>query len=304
MHGVLVRTIYKERKRDDLFSILVKIDGEYRFIDCWLASPFNPQNENKMEPHWFLTIPQDMIMTHYPQQSLFQYLDPALSPEQFFHLPYVRNPFFWYQLKVTKLSLVHEQEGIFYLCLCVPSNTSCYAETEVEGMTVRGLAQCLTDARDNRICKIKAVLPPGQTHGHLKIYAGPRISQQNEPIDKHHYPLALSLRVSTEHPETPFSFVKLFTAHNEFYIQEPQCQFLYPLQNYHFCIRNVGHRMAHHKLAVKSPGGRLYKLMYYPQDQTYDANVTVSEAGKWTLICLLHHTGGWYNVANWTCIVK
>ncbi|KAI9472238.1 MAG: hypothetical protein EXX96DRAFT_622413 [Benjaminiella poitrasii] len=310
---------------------LVRIEGEYRMIDCWLASPFYPQNENKLEPHWFLTKPIDMIMTHIPESQQDQYLNPPLSPDDFFRLPYVRNPFFWYRMEIIAYHVeLVKSKDIFYVSLKLhqPPNTAinCYAETEAEDGTIaRGLAQCLTTENDDRLCKVKAVLPPHQYSGWLKIYAGPAKQmnassghQQETTIQHTHYPLALCMYISDRSKECnalleaagPFDFVQLYTYPNEFYIQEPQCYYLYPLQTYHFCVRaNVRSMeqrratMHHHKLAIKSPGGKLVKLMYYPQDQTYDCTVTITEAGEWSLICLQHHTGGSYTVASWSCKV-
>ncbi|KAL0139189.1 hypothetical protein V8B55DRAFT_1521722 [Mucor lusitanicus] len=296
----------------------VKIEDEYRMIDCWLASPFYPQNDNKMESHWFLAKPHDMIMTHFPKNHHDQCLDPPLSAYAFFLLPYIRNPFFWYGMRFLKyhVQLEENEHSVFYVKFKLSqTNISCYAETESDdGTATRGLAQCITDDNDNRICKVKAVLPPHQRTGWLKIYTGPKAvptpssgHQQQEVVNKNHYPLALCLRIKTQQPtETSFDFVQLYVDHNEFYIKEPQCYQFYPLQTYHFCIRanRLDYRATHHKLAVKSPSGKLVKLMYYPQEQTYDGTVTVSEAGKWSLICLLHHTGGSYTVASWSCKLK
>lgn len=261
-----------------------------------------------MEPHWFLTQPLDMIMTHLPTSAVQQSLSPAVNQHGFFSLPHVRHPFFWHGLRILHYK-DHIDSGVFYVSLKQEANTSCYAETEGrDGTIVRGLAQSMTE-NDERVSQIKAVLPPGQTDGWLKIYAGRKViptSQHSaEKIQKHHYPLAMCIRIQQAAKEEGFEFVQLYVDHNEFYIQSPQCYRLYPLQTYDFCIRG-GHRgrAVHHKLAIKSPGGRLIKLMYYPQDQTYDGKVTMTETGIWSLICLLHHTGGWYTVATWSCIVK
>jgi transglutaminase/protease-like cytokinesis protein 3 len=285
-------------------------------IDCWLASPFYPQNDNKMEPHWFLAKPIDTILTHFPKHHSEQYLDPSISSLAFFRLPYVRNPFFWNRMHIlTYQTQLNQNDGLFYISLQLSkSNISCYAETESDGgIGTRGLAQCVIDDHDTRLCKIKAVLAPQQTGGWLKIYAGPKATPITthptlEPVNKHHYPLALCVRIETRVPlQQPFDFVKLYVDHNEFYVQQPQCHRLYPLQTYHFVIRanRLDYRAAtHHKLAIKSPSGKLVKLMYYPQDQTYDGSVTVSETGQWSLVCLLHHTGGSYTVATWSCNIN
>jgi transglutaminase/protease-like cytokinesis protein 3 len=292
------------------------MDDEYYMIDCWLASPFYPQNDNKMQPHWFLAKPVDMILSHFPKHHHDQYLGPPISSLAFFRLPYVRNAFFWHRMHVLAYhTQLNKDDSVFYLSFqLLQPNISCYAETESDdGTCTRGLAQCLTDDHDKRLCKVKAVLAPHQTGGWLKIYAGPKATPATthptlEPVSKHHYPLAFCVRIETSMPlQQSFDFVKLYVDHNEFYVQQPQCYQLYPLQTYHFVIRanRLDHRAAtHHKLAIKSPSGKLSKLMYYPQDQTYDGSVTVSEAGKWSLVCLLHHTGGSYTVATWSCSIS
>jgi transglutaminase/protease-like cytokinesis protein 3 len=195
------------------------------------------------------------------------------------------------------------------------------------------------DGKSERIYKVKAVLPPGHDQGWLKIYAGTSSSFSSTtttpaPVRQDNISNGTSLLISrhaqsttttttpsiaptttTELPplvmcfrlthrrhlgedrNRPFEFVHLH--HHDFYIREPQCYHLYPLQTYNFLIR--GGDDAHHKLAIKSPSGKLYKLMYYPQEHTYDGSVKIAESGKWSLISLLHHAGGWYVVATWEC---
>lgn len=307
------------------YSGIVKIEGEYRFIDCWLASPYHPQNNNGVDSHWFLTTPLDMFMTHLPQHAQQQYLNPTLGSSEFFKLPYVRHAFFRYPIRVLNYQIRQEDEkGLFYVAFEVTDkhNVSCFAETESEqdGTLLRGLAQCTLDDHDRRTFKIKGVLPPGHASGWLKIYLGPQQEQQQEDqlessqegiLKKPPYPLSMCIYIQQECSveEDLFEFVKMYVDHNEFYINEPQCYQLYPLQNYRFCIKAnrleyYYNRSTHYKLAVKSPSGKIFKLMYYPQDQTYDGHVTISEAGKWSLVCLLHNTGGSYTVASWNCKVK
>ncbi|ORY98456.1 hypothetical protein BCR43DRAFT_530080 [Syncephalastrum racemosum] len=302
----------------------VKVDGEYRFVDCWLASPWHPQNEGRLESHWFLCTPGDMIYTHYPSEAADQYLEPPISITTFFTLPYVCVPFFWHHMAVTEYQPgccdIVEDDQVCHLTLRVDPDVACYAEVETRShkptATVtavektRGLAQCYFDSAGERLCKIKAVLPPDQPMGWLKIYAGPRVKPvgehqqaRQEKINSQHYPLALVFKLTRQHPpitdraRPAFMFVQLHVCPDEFYINEPQCYQLYPLQTYNFSIKSDHH----HKLAIRSPGGKLFKLMYFPQDHIYNGSVTVGEAGQWSLICLLNHAGGWYVVASWHC---
>ncbi|KAG0190668.1 cytokinesis protein 3 [Apophysomyces sp. BC1034] len=295
----------------------VKVDGEYRFVDCWLASPYQPQNDNKMEPHWFLAKPSDLIYTHFPLNRTDQFLEPPISAGTFFSLPHVLTPFFWHKMQVIDFSagtleLVDDQ--VCHLSIRVDSDIACYAEVEARSnsgsIVQRGLAQCQSmqiNGKTETVCKVKAVLPPNHVMGWLKIYAGPRVHPRQQhhhhhhqdKINPSHYPLALYFQLTHTGESRSFEFVQLHTNHYDFYVQEPQCYHLYPLQTYNFRVH--GGSSVHHKLAIRSPSGRLYKLMYYPQDYTYDGSVTVSEVGVWSLICLLHHAGGWSVVASWEC---
>ncbi|KAM3583492.1 hypothetical protein VKS41_004404 [Umbelopsis sp. WA50703] len=57
----------------------------------------------------------------------------------------------------------------------------------------------------------------------------------------------------------------------------------------------------HQKLAVKSPTGRLNRLVYFPQDKSYSGSMIVGEVGIWHLVCL-QESGSWNNViASWEC---
>ncbi|KAI8138024.1 hypothetical protein BJV82DRAFT_646686 [Fennellomyces sp. T-0311] len=288
----------------------VKVQGEYRFVDCWLASPYYHANQNTMETHWFLSSPLDMIYTHFPSNAADQYLEPPVSINTFFALPSVCIPFFRHRINV--INYDPSDDMMNHITLQVGSDIACYAEVETRTQhesnrttlhRTRGLAQCLGDG-NNRICKIKAALPVDQWMGWLKIYAGPRATPQHgqqEKLNSNHYPLALCFRLTRQtqqKDQRPFDFVQLHLCQYEFYIQEPQCHQLYPLQRYNFSVKS---NHTHHKLAVRSPNGRLYKLTYYPHDHTYDGTLTVSEVGQWSLVCLLHHAGGLYIVASWEC---
>lgn len=314
---------------------IVQVEGEYRLVDCWLALPQTPGNNDVMETHWFLCRPSNMIYTHFPNDNAHQYLEPPISLTTFFSLPYVCMPYFWHHIQVLDydpgcLDLVNDE--ICHLTLSVDPDIACFAEVEMRTTiqqnatyttleTMRGLAQCYTSPEDGttRLCKIKATLPPDQWMGWLKIYAGPRLTQPQQKITSHHYPLALCFRLTRQcmnttttgtsitqesintavsSPAAPFEFVQLHVCQYELYVQEPQCFHLYPLQTYTFRVKS---EHSHHKLAIRNPNGRLFKLVYHPHDHTYDGSVKVTDIGQWSLVCLLHHAGGLYVAASWEC---
>lgn len=291
----------------------VKIEGEYRFVDCYLASQFQPINEGIAEDHWFMTRPLEMIYTHLPASKAYQFLDPPIDSEIYFALPYVCVPYFQNNLYLAKfdssnLELVDDQ--VCHLDVVIDEGVSCYAEIETRmslsdekrlTITKKALAQCLYIG-NTRICRIKAVLPPDCRVGWLKIYAGPRYVASGPNAEKLINPYQLAFTYKLTHSgETsyPFEFVQKYHTPQEFYIQEPQCYNLFPLQTYTFKLFSLGGR--NQKLALRSPGGRMYKLLYYPQDLSYDGTVTVSEVGIWNLVSLQQNTGGWHSIASWEC---
>ncbi|RUS21185.1 hypothetical protein BC937DRAFT_93396 [Endogone sp. FLAS-F59071] len=334
----------------------VKLDGTYRFIDCFLGSPYHPYNlsgspslnpESNPESNWFLTRPHDMIQTHLPTSSIaHQFLDPPLEPETWFRLPYVSAAFFHCELAVAEGNVwgggkaVVMDDEVFHLTLTIPPGVACYAEVEsclstIGGpvtTTKRALAQCV-ETGGKRVCRIKAVLPPESHDGWVKIYAGQRgeveglrtinfINHFNTPNPPNSswfhtqptaaqsdcrppWPLALSLPISHAGlASPPFDFVRLHyppasARTPEFYVVQPQCYALFPMQRYRFRVRGMqGDRVA--KLTVRSPTGRIYKLKYEPSEWSYEAEVVVEEKGVWCLVCLGQGgVGGWSVVASW-----
>ncbi|KAG0269610.1 cytokinesis protein 3 [Actinomortierella ambigua] len=125
---------------------VVKIDGDYRFIDCCLASPFYPghyPNKSK-EAHsfYFLTPPSDMILTHFPTFLTYQYIAPPITTSVFLQLPFVRPAFFDYGLrfldfkKRTRLEIKDDQPVEIFLVIGAGEGIDLRAE--VEAMTAEG----------------------------------------------------------------------------------------------------------------------------------------------------------------------
>ncbi|KAG0077384.1 cytokinesis protein 3, partial [Podila epicladia] len=83
---------------------VVRIDGTYRFIDCCLASPYHPAHYPNRpfgaSPFYFLTSPMDLALSHFPTFLTYQYIAPAIPPQVFVRLPFVRPAFFEYGLNL------------------------------------------------------------------------------------------------------------------------------------------------------------------------------------------------------------
>lgn len=98
---------------------VVRIDGTYRFIDCCLASPYHPAHypnrPSGVLPFYFLTSPMDLVLSHFPTFLTYQYIAPAIPPQVFVRLPFVRPAFFDYGLnlvdfkKRTRLEIKDDQ---------------------------------------------------------------------------------------------------------------------------------------------------------------------------------------------------
>lgn len=98
---------------------VVRIDGTYRFIDCCLASPYHPAHypnrPSGASPFYFLTSPMDLVLSHFPTFLTYQYIAPAIPPQVFVRLPFVRPAFFEYGLnlvdfkKRTRLEIKDDQ---------------------------------------------------------------------------------------------------------------------------------------------------------------------------------------------------
>lgn len=267
-----------------------KIENEYRVIDCWLASPYHPQNDNKIDLHWFLKPIHQTQLTHLTEN------DDTIS---FLKLPYVRHIYFKYPIHLLKCqtTLVDQntEDDLFYVSFVshTKSNVLFYAETESEhGVITRALTQCThNNTIDNNTYTVKGVLPTTERFGWLKLYVMDNTSS-----------LMMCFHLTQQQQQnstTAFEFVHLNARYQHtYYIQEPQCYYLYPYQTYYFCVRST--TMGYHKLAIQSPSGRLVKLMLSnPQEHTYDGNVTIKELGTWSLLCIVDRTKK--VLASWCC---
>ncbi|KAG0049415.1 cytokinesis protein 3 [Gryganskiella cystojenkinii] len=77
---------------------VVRIEGQYRFIDCCLASPFHPAHYPNRPQHaasfYFLSSPIDFVQSHFPTFLTYQYISPSIPPQVFLKMPFVRPAFF------------------------------------------------------------------------------------------------------------------------------------------------------------------------------------------------------------------
>lgn len=176
----------------------VIIDGEWRFLDCSLASPTNPRRVmyssapvTQAEPFYFLTKPSHLCWTHVPLMAEQQHMVPSLPMAILLALPSACPPFFRHGLQMnsfdTSLTRIEDLE-VAQIEFTVPIDVECIAEVEVRGFEVdqdgdifesgevvkkRSLCQIIWE-NGIKTYRVKAVLPGDEGHGVLKIYAGKR----------------------------------------------------------------------------------------------------------------------------------
>ena len=241
----------------------VVVDGEWRFLDCSLASPSNPQrsaysstNSQQSDPWWFLTRPTELCWTHVPEQHHHQHLCPPIAFEVLLALPCACPQYFKMGLEMvdydTSLVRIEDLEAV-HIRFFVPADIECVAEVEARaferdvdgdffesGDTVkkRALAQAEWIGGQKRYT-VKGLLPGDEGTGVLKIYAGKRGLMHS--IKDVPHPLALALPIIHTGDNPPYEFLTRHpTPHaqrHDLYVVQPQCERLAINNTFVFAIR-------------------------------------------------------------------
>lgn len=81
----------------------VKIEGQWRLLDAtWGAGYIDERRRfvRQVDPHWFLTDPEQFVFSHLPEDQKWQLLDQPLSAEDYRRRPRVKPLLFDYELKL------------------------------------------------------------------------------------------------------------------------------------------------------------------------------------------------------------
>ncbi|RPB03535.1 hypothetical protein L873DRAFT_172090 [Choiromyces venosus 120613-1] len=241
----------------------VVVDGEWRFMDCSLASPthprrvmYSPSPLGQADFFWFLTKPSQFCWTHIPIMMEQQHIVPALPMPYLLALPCACPPFFKHGLQMinfdTSLTRIEDLE-VAQVEFSVPVDIECFAEVEVRGFAtdqdgdiydtggvVKKRALCQV-AWENGIktYRVKAVLPGDEGQGVLKIYAGKRGLIHSVKDNPH--PLAFALPIIHTGENPPYDFlVRHPTPHaqrHDLYVSQPQCSKLAVNNTFVFAVR-------------------------------------------------------------------
>lgn len=241
----------------------VLADGEWRILDCSLASPSHPKRSlyssapsQAAESWYFLARPLEACYTHIPQCVEQQHIVPPLSPEILLSLPcacppYFRNELRMYDYDTSLLRL--ENLDLAHITLVVPGDIELFAAVTSQSyardsdgdlfesgdlITTPALAQALWVGGQKRYI-VKAVLPSSSSEATLKIYAGKRGLMHS--IRDNPHPLALALPLSHEGTNPPFEFLTRHpTPHamrHDLYVAQPQCRTLAVNNTFVFAVR-------------------------------------------------------------------
>jgi transglutaminase/protease-like cytokinesis protein 3 len=241
----------------------VIIDGEWRIMDCSLASPSNPRrglyssaSSQVAESWWFLTRPTEICWTHIPEQYHQQHICPPIAHEILLALPCACPPFFKSGLEMvdydTSMVRIDDLE-LAHIKFFVPADIECVAEVEARAFArdadgdffesgdvvkKRALAQAEWIGGQKRYT-VKALLPGDEGQGTLKIYAGKRGLMQS--IKDIPHPLAFAIPIIHTGENPPYEFLTRHpTPHaqrHDLYVAQPQCQRIALNNTFVFAVR-------------------------------------------------------------------
>ncbi|EGD93006.1 SH3 domain-containing protein [Trichophyton tonsurans CBS 112818] len=241
----------------------VLIDGEWRVMDCSLASPTHPRralyssfNPQTAETWYFLARPMEICYTHIPLAPEHQHICPPISPDVLLALPCACPAYFKNGLHMptydTSLVRLTDLE-MLQVRVLVPPDIECIAEVEAiafardadgdvfesgDIITKRALAQPDWIQGQKRFT-IKAALPGDEGQGVLKVYAGKKGLMHSIKDIPHALAFALPITHTGDNP--PYEFViRHPTPHaqrHDLYVIQPQFARLAINNTFVFAVR-------------------------------------------------------------------
>ncbi|KAF8460677.1 hypothetical protein BDZ91DRAFT_777386 [Kalaharituber pfeilii] len=270
----------------------VVCDGEWRMMDCSLASPTHPRralysgaSNTTTEFHYFLTQPSKFCWTHVPVEPKQQHMVPHLPASQLLSLPLHNLQMINFDTSLLRIDGLE----VVQIDFVAPVEIECIAEVEAqvfesgEVIKKRALAQTY---------RVKAITPGDIGHAVLKDNPHP-LAFANPPYD-----------FIPRHP-TPHA-----TKH-DLYVAQPQCYQLALNNTFVFAIRQHLSSGANNstekpaKLALQTPSGKILRLMKKgdtlgcENGMVWETIVKVNERGAWRALVLADRSHRWCVYAEW-----
>lgn len=267
------QTIFEHESGRTHFWNAILMDGEWRMMDCSLASASNPSRKQfssasgqNADVFYFAALPSQFCYTHVPMFAEQQHMCPQMSQGTLLALPPVCPAYFKNGLRLLEYdtsATFSEDLEMVQVEVCVPADTECIAEVESKGYTrdldgdyyengevkkKTALAQAEW-SKGQKKYRIKALLPGDEGHGILRIYSGKRGLMHS--IKDNVHPLAMALAVNHTGKNPAYDFViRHPTPHalrQDIYVMQPQCFSLANNNTYVFAVRQ------HPSLSPNSP---------------------------------------------------
>ncbi|KAL1635802.1 hypothetical protein SLS56_001497 [Neofusicoccum ribis] len=241
----------------------VIVDGEWRIMDCSLASPTNPRRSSYSsagsqvaEGGFFLVRPSEICYTHVPLLPESQHIVPPLPHEVLMALPCACPPYFINDIQIADFdtSLLNlENLEMAHVHFFVPEDVEAVAEVEARVFVRDGDGDYFESGdicRKRALCQpewiggrkrytVKALLPSDEGHATLKVYSGKRGLMHSIKSNPHPLTFALPLTHTGQNP--PYDFVTIHpTPHaqrHDLYVAQPQCARLAVNNTFVFAVR-------------------------------------------------------------------
>lgn len=215
----------------------VNLDGKWYFLDCtWGAGLPNAKGEfvYDFEDYYFLTSPEELVYTHFPESPESQHIEKPVSKQEFIELPYLWPAFFKYGMKIgNQTKSIIKAGNNLDINLYAPDSVLVQADL-LSGGRFLGEEYAFVE-RDSAQLQIKTVFPKAGEYV-LQIFTRTKGSTGV-------YKETLDYKIFADSGSTgPVGFpttYEPFHLHNA-YIYEPLTRVLEPGKKYHFRLKVPG----------------------------------------------------------------
>jgi hypothetical protein len=215
----------------------VNLDGKWYFLDCtWGAGLPNAKGEfvYDFEDYYFLTSPEELVYTHFPESPESQHIEKPVSKQEFIELPYLWPAFFKYGMKIgNQTKSIIKAGNNLDINLYAPDSVLVQADL-LSGGRFLGEEYTFVE-RDSAQFQIKTVFPKAGEYV-LQLFTRTKGSTGV-------YKETLDYKIFADSGSTgPVGFpttYEPFHLHNA-YLYEPLTRVLEPGKKYHFSLKVPG----------------------------------------------------------------
>ncbi|OBA19319.1 hypothetical protein METBIDRAFT_47133, partial [Metschnikowia bicuspidata var. bicuspidata NRRL YB-4993] len=303
-------------------SVMLQTDdrgnGRFSIIDLMCFQNGSVCNIEGNNEFYFLTSPIDVVSTHIPSMIELQHVCPPVDLNVAFHLPRMYSSFKKHNLELLNFnnSLTRMKDlEIFETDIKIPESVELFTLIKTSRKTSNDYTLCQIHWKGaQRLAKVKAILPEGESIGVLQIFAGEKGLQTH--FDNIHE-LACVIPLYHSGKSKPTAFVPRYptirSQNNDLYIKRPQLGTISVNNNYVFEIEvhpsmglNSGSGIMNQdfKIVIESPSGKYTKLMKEEPHKPYGIHqlkLLCQEQGLYRGLVIGDSGTSWYVFAQWEC---